>query len=206
MRPNQSLPLLFRNSQLFNIIQFTESKISWLEEETSSCQCLADKLLAPITVLHKTERLLNTPDPVFKWFPASPPITYSQDPAFPWLCHRVDIAPSSFFPSAAMHSTHSPLAERFSHWQVFAVQVPLLRCYTDSSAWTCSGHTQALDEVSTPHPLIFPQFCSRNVSLARGSTQSSPAVSAHLLPQQKHHGEKAVLPWLEVSQEKRICS
>lgn len=66
MRPNQSLPLPFRNSQLFNLIQFTESKISWLEEETSSGQCPADKLLAPLTVLQTAGRFLNTPDSVFK--------------------------------------------------------------------------------------------------------------------------------------------
>lgn len=167
MRPNQSLPLPFRNSQLFNLFQFTESKISWLEEETSSGQCLADKLLAPITVLQKTGRFLNTPAPVFKRLPASPPTPYSHDPALPWLCQGVYIAPSSFLPISC--NPQHPLTtgrEIFPLTDVgFSGQ-----SHCSGAAQTpvhgdkCSDHSQALLGVNPPCPLIFPQYCSRNVS------------------------------------------
>lgn len=159
MRPNQSLPLHFRNSQLFNLIQFTESKISWWEEETSSGQCLADKLMAPTTVLQKTGGLLNTPDSVFKWLPASPPTPYSPDPALPWLCHRVSIAPSSFLPISC--STQHPLTTGREIFPLAGVCCSgQSHCsgaaQTPGHGDTCFGHTQALLGANTPCSLDIP--------------------------------------------------
>lgn len=206
MRPNQSLPFPFRNPQLFNLIQFTDSKISWLEEETSSGQCPADKLLAPITVLQKTGRFLNTPDSVFQWLPASPPTPFSHDLALPWLCHRVYTPPSSFLPISC--NPEHPLTTGREMFPLTGVCCSgQSHCsgaaQTPAHADKYFGHTQALLGVNTPCSLIFPQYCSRNVSLACDSTTS--AMSEHFLLQQQSHREKAILPWLEASQEKRIC-
>lgn len=140
-----------------------------------------------ITVLQKTGGLLNTPDSVFKWLPASPPTPYSPDPALPWLCHRVSIAPSSF-PPISCNTQHPLTIGREIFPQVFSVQVsPTAQGCTDPRPWWHSfGHTQALLGANTPCPLIFPQQCSRNVSPAHDSTQCSGAVSEPFLLQQQY--------------------
>lgn len=209
MRPNKSLPLPFRNSQLFNLIQFTESKIFWLEEETSPGQCPADKLLAPITAPQKTGRLLNTPDSVFKWLPTSPPTPYSHDPALLWLCHRIDIAPSSFFPISC--NTQHPLTtgrEIFPlFFQVLAAQVsPTVQVLHRLQSMVT--HVLAIHkhcwESTPPVPWYTPSTAVEMWQL-HDSTQSSLAVSEPFPLQEKYHREKPAFPWLEASQEKRIC-